>query len=86
MANRLVIPDDLARSAAREERGDWLAELPVLVVRIAADSDSELHWPEWLKFSVEDKCLAMITVVATLVATIVTLIIAGFAPCRKRRL
>jgi hypothetical protein len=42
VAERFVIPDDLARSAAREERGDWLAELPVLVARIAAKCESRL--------------------------------------------
>ena len=36
MARRLVIPEDLARAAAAEGRQDWLAELPVLVARIAA--------------------------------------------------
>ena len=36
VAERFVIPDDLARAAAEEGRDDWLAELPVLVARIAA--------------------------------------------------
>ena len=33
MAERFVIPDDLARAAAREGRDDWLAELPALVLQ-----------------------------------------------------
>jgi hypothetical protein len=37
MAERFVIPDDLARAGAREGRDDWLAALPALVARIAAD-------------------------------------------------
>ena len=36
VAERFVIPDDLARAAAKEGRDDWLPELPVLVARIAA--------------------------------------------------
>ncbi|MGH3303725.1 MAG: aminoglycoside phosphotransferase family protein [Streptosporangiaceae bacterium] len=37
MAERFVIPDELARAAADEGCGDWLADLPVLVAQIAAD-------------------------------------------------
>jgi streptomycin 6-kinase len=36
MAERFVIPDDLARTVAEEGRGDWLAGLPALVAQIAA--------------------------------------------------
>jgi len=36
MAERFVIPDDLARALAGQGHDDWLAELPVLVPRIAA--------------------------------------------------
>jgi streptomycin 6-kinase len=36
MARRLVIPEYLARASAGEGREAWLAELPVLVARIAA--------------------------------------------------
>jgi streptomycin 6-kinase len=35
VAERFVIPAELARAAAREGREDWLAELPALVARIA---------------------------------------------------
>jgi uncharacterized membrane protein len=44
-------------------------------------SGSEIEWqrPEWLKFSLEEKRLALITVAATLVANIVTLIIVALA-------
>jgi streptomycin 6-kinase len=45
MAERFVIPDDLARAAAREGRGDWLAALPALVARIAADWRIEVGAP-----------------------------------------
>ncbi|HEX3956972.1 MAG TPA: aminoglycoside phosphotransferase family protein [Trebonia sp.] len=45
MAERFVIPDDLARAAAEEGRGDWLARLPVLVARIAADWQVEVGDP-----------------------------------------
>lgn len=45
MAERLVIPDDLARAAAKEGRGDWLAELPALVAQIAADWQIEVGGP-----------------------------------------
>jgi len=45
MPERLVIPDDLARAAAREGRDDWLAELPALVARIAADWQIEIGDP-----------------------------------------
>jgi streptomycin 6-kinase len=37
VAGRLVIPDELARAADNEGRGDWLAGLPALVAQIAAD-------------------------------------------------
>lgn len=36
VAERFVIPDDLARAAAKEGRGDWLAGLAALVAQIAA--------------------------------------------------
>lgn len=45
MAERFVIPDDLARAAAREGRDHWLAELPVLVARIAAEWRIEVGTP-----------------------------------------
>ncbi len=45
MAERFVIPDDLARAAAREGRDDWLADLPALVARIAADWRIEVGTP-----------------------------------------
>jgi hypothetical protein len=45
VAERFVIPDDLARAAAKEERGDWLAELPALVAQIAADWQIEAGGP-----------------------------------------
>jgi streptomycin 6-kinase len=45
VAERFVIPDDLARAAAEEGRGDWLARLPVLVARIAADWQVEVGDP-----------------------------------------
>ena len=45
MAERFVIPDDLAPAAAREGRDDWLAELPALVARIAADWQIEIGDP-----------------------------------------
>jgi streptomycin 6-kinase len=45
VAGRIVIPEDLARAAAREGRGDWLAELPVLVAQIAADWQIEVGDP-----------------------------------------
>ncbi len=45
MAERFVIPDDLARAAAREGRDDWLAELPALVARIAAGWQIEIGDP-----------------------------------------
>lgn len=47
MAERFVIPDDLARAAASEGRGDWLAGLPALVARIAADWRIEVGDPSW---------------------------------------
>ena len=45
VAERFVIPDDLARAAAKEGRGDWLAELPALVAQIAADWRIEVGDP-----------------------------------------
>jgi streptomycin 6-kinase len=45
VAERFVIPDDLARAAAGEGREDWLAELPALVARIAADWRIEVGDP-----------------------------------------
>jgi streptomycin 6-kinase len=45
VAERFVIPDDLARAAAREGRDDWLAALPALVARIAADWQIEVGGP-----------------------------------------
>ncbi len=37
MAERFVIPDDLARAVSDEGGGDWLTDLPALVAQIAAD-------------------------------------------------
>jgi streptomycin 6-kinase len=45
VAERFVIPDDLARAAAQERRGDWLAELPALIAQIAADWHIEVGDP-----------------------------------------
>ena len=45
VAERFVIPDDLARAAAGEGRDDWLAELPALVARIAAGWRIEVGSP-----------------------------------------
>jgi streptomycin 6-kinase len=45
MAEHFVIPDDLARAAASEGRGDWLAGLPGLVARIAAEWRIEVGAP-----------------------------------------
>jgi streptomycin 6-kinase len=45
MAERFVIPDDLARAAARQGRGDWLAGLPALVARITAGWQLEIGDP-----------------------------------------
>ena len=48
MPERLVIPDDLARAAAAEGRCEWLAELPALVARIAADWQVDVGGrPSW---------------------------------------
>ena len=47
MAERFVIPDDLARAAGREGRGNWLAELPALVARIAAEWRIEVGAPSF---------------------------------------
>ena len=45
MAERLVIPDELARAAAAEGRDDRLARLPALVARIAAEWRIEVGSP-----------------------------------------
>jgi hypothetical protein len=45
VAERFVISDNLARAAAGEGRDDWLAELPVLVARIAAEWRIEVGAP-----------------------------------------
>jgi streptomycin 6-kinase len=45
VAERFVIPDDLALTAANEGRGDWLAGLPALVARIAAGWQLEVADP-----------------------------------------
>ena len=45
MAERFVIPDELARAAAAEGRDDWLAGLPALVARIAAEWRIEVGSP-----------------------------------------
>jgi streptomycin 6-kinase len=45
VAERFVIPGDLARAAAAEGRDDWLAALPPLVTRIAADWRIEVGAP-----------------------------------------
>jgi streptomycin 6-kinase len=45
VAERFVIPDDLARAVADEGRGDWLAGLPALVTQIAADWQIEAGDP-----------------------------------------
>ena len=45
MARRLVVLEDLARAAAREGREGWLAELPVLVARIAVGWHIEVDDP-----------------------------------------
>ena len=45
MARRFGIPENLARAAAREGQEDWLAELPVLVPRIAAGWHIEVDDP-----------------------------------------
>ncbi len=37
VAERFVIPAELARAAAQQGRGDWLAGLPALVAQVAAD-------------------------------------------------
>jgi hypothetical protein len=47
VAERFVVPDDLARAAAGEGREDWLAELPALVARIAADGGSRSATPSF---------------------------------------
>jgi streptomycin 6-kinase len=43
VAERFVIPDDLAAAAAKERRGDWLAKLPVLVAQISAEWQIEVY-------------------------------------------
>jgi streptomycin 6-kinase len=45
VSERFVIPDELARAAAAEERGGWLAGLPALVARIAAEWRIEVGSP-----------------------------------------
>lgn len=45
VADRFVIPDDLAQTVAGEGRGDWLAGLPGLVARIAAGWQIEVGDP-----------------------------------------
>lgn len=45
MTERFLIPDDLARAAGEEGRGGWLAELPAMVARIAADWQLEVGAP-----------------------------------------
>jgi len=45
MAERFVIPDDLARAAASQGHEDWLARLPALVARIAAGWQLEIGDP-----------------------------------------
>jgi streptomycin 6-kinase len=45
VTERFVIPDDLARAAAQEGRGDWLAELPALIAQVAADWQIEVGDP-----------------------------------------
>jgi len=45
MARRLVVPEDLARAAAAEGREGWLAELQVLVERIAVGWHIEVDDP-----------------------------------------
>jgi streptomycin 6-kinase len=45
VAERFVIPADLARAATKEGRDDWLAGLPALVARIAADWRIEVGTP-----------------------------------------
>jgi len=46
---------------------------------ISADSEASWRRPEWLTFSTEDKRLAVVTIAATLVANIATLMIVAFA-------
>ena len=45
VAERFVIPDDLAQAAAREGRSDWLAGLPALVAQVAGDWQIEVGGP-----------------------------------------
>jgi streptomycin 6-kinase len=45
VAERFVIPDELARAAAAEGRDDWLPRLPALVARIAAEWRIEVGGP-----------------------------------------
>ncbi|HUC12867.1 MAG TPA: aminoglycoside phosphotransferase family protein [Acidimicrobiales bacterium] len=45
MAHRFIIPEDLARAATKEGREGWLAELPVLVARVAASWQIEVDEP-----------------------------------------
>lgn len=45
MAEGFAVPDDLARAAVSEGRTEWLAGLPALVGRIAADLQIEVDRP-----------------------------------------
>jgi streptomycin 6-kinase len=45
VARRFILPEDLARAAAREGREDWLDELPTLVARIAVGWHIEVDDP-----------------------------------------
>ena len=45
MAERFVIPADLTHAAAMDGRDDWLAKLPALVQRIAAEWRIEVGDP-----------------------------------------
>jgi streptomycin 6-kinase len=45
MILHFVIPDDLSRASLEEERGDWLAELPALVARVADGWQLEVGMP-----------------------------------------
>ena len=45
VAERFVIPGDLARAVSDEGGGDWLTDLPALVAQIAADWQIEVGHP-----------------------------------------
>jgi streptomycin 6-kinase len=45
VVNKLVIPDQLMRTVAKEQRDDWLAALPELVARVAADWQLKVEDP-----------------------------------------